>query len=66
MECSEKILKNRDSLDITFTKFKNDIAHIIDTKSIIINAEESDDDLTCCYKECCLKCFLNKLSCFLG
>ena len=33
METSEKILKHIDSLDITFTKFKSDVDHIIyDTK----------------------------------
>ena len=41
METSEKILKHRDSLDIRFTKFKNDIDHIIDdTKNIIIDVEK--------------------------
>ena len=30
----KKILKHWDSLDITFTKFKNDIDHIIDDSKI--------------------------------
>ena len=41
MESSEKLLKHRNSLDITFTKFKNDVDNIIDdTKHIIIDIEE--------------------------
>ena len=37
MEIEEKLLKHRDSLNITFGKFKNDIDHIIDdTKNIIM------------------------------
>ena len=50
---SEKILKHKDSLNITFGKFKNDLDHI-------------KDDIKHCYKKCCLKCFLNRLCCFLG
>ena len=49
METSEKILKHRDSLDITFGKFKNDIDYIIDdTKNIIIDIEEIEDDFKHC------------------
>ena len=67
MEFSEKIVKHRDSLDITFGKFKNDIDHIIDdTKNIIIDIEEIEDDFKHCYNKCCLKCFLNRICCFLG
>jgi len=64
MEISEKIVKHRDSLDITFGKFKNDIDHIIDdTKSIIYDFEEIEDDVKHCYNKFCLKCFLNRLCC---
>ena len=67
MESSEKLLKHRNSLDRTFTKFKTDIDHIIDdTKNIIIDVEELVYDIKHCYKKCCLKCFLNRLCCFLG
>jgi len=66
MEIEEKILRHRDSLNITFGKFKNDIDHIIDdTKNIIIDVEELEDDIKHCYKKCCIKCFLNKICCFL-
>ena len=66
METSEKIVTHRNSFDITFGKFKNDIDHIIDdTKNIIINIEEIEDDFKHCYKKC-LKCFLNRICCFLG
>ena len=38
METSEKIIRHKDSWNITFGKFKNDINHIIDdTKNIIID-----------------------------
>ena len=41
METSEKILRTRNLLDITFTKIKNNIDHLIDgTKNIIIDVEE--------------------------
>ena len=67
MENSEKILKHRDSLDITFGKCKNNIDHIIDdTKNIIYDIEEIEDDFKHCYNKCCLKCFLNRICCFLG
>ena len=67
MENSEKILKHRNLLDITFTKFKNDIDHIIDdTKNIIIDVEETGDDFKHSYKKCCLKYFPNRICCFLG
>ena len=66
MENSEKLLKHKESLDITFGKFKNDIDNIIDdTKSIIIDVEELEDDIKHCYKKYCIKCFLNKICCFL-
>ena len=46
MKTTEKLLKHRNSLDITFTKFKNDIDHIIDdTQHIIIDVEELADDI---------------------
>ena len=62
MDNSEKLLKHKESLNITFGKFKNDIENIIDdTKSIIIDVEELEDDIKHCYK----KCFLNKICCFL-
>ena len=61
METSEKIFKHRDSLEI------NNIDHIIDdTKHIIIDVEEIGDDFKHCYNKCCLKCFLNRICCFLG
>ena len=66
METSEKIVKHRDSLDITFGKFKNDIDHIIDdTKNIIVDVEELEYDIKHCYKKDCLKCFFNRQCCFL-
>ena len=66
MESSEKLLKHRNSLDITFTKFKSDIDNIIDdTKHIIIDTEEIEDDFKHCYKKCCLQCSLNRICCFL-
>ena len=66
MENSEKLLKHKNSLVITFGKFKNDIDNIIDnTKSMIIDVEELEDDIKHCYKKCCIKCFLNKICCFL-
>ena len=66
MENSEKLLKHKKPLDITFGKFKNDIDNIIDdTKSIIIDVEELEDDIKHCYKKCCIKCVLNKICCFL-
>ena len=67
METSEKILKYRNSLDTAFTKFKHDVDNIIDdTKHIIIDVEEIGDDFTHCYNKWCLKCFLNRICCFLG
>ena len=66
MEISEKLLKHRNSLDIRFTKFKNDVDNVTDdTKHIIIDIEEIEDDIKHCYKKCCLKCFLNRICCFL-
>ena len=66
MDNSEKLLKHKESLNITFGKFKNDIDNIIDdTKSIIIDVEELEDDIRHCYKKGCMKCFLNKICCFL-
>jgi len=66
MDNSEKLLKHKESLNITFGKFKNDIDNIIDdTKSIIIDVEELEDDIKHCYNKCCMKCFLNKICCFL-
>ena len=63
---SEKLLKHKESLNITFGKFKNDIDNIIDnTKSMIIDVEELEDDIKHCYKKCYMKCFLNKICCFL-
>ena len=51
METSEKLLKHRDSLELTFTKSKNDIDRIADdTKNIIIDVEELEDDFKHCYK----------------
>ena len=55
MESSEKLLKHRNSLDSTFTKFKMDVDNIIDdTKHIIIDIEEIEDDFKHCYNKCCL------------
>ena len=66
MESSEKLLKHRNSLDTTFTKFKNDVDNIIDdTKHIIIDIEEIENEFKHCYNKCCLKCFLNRICCFL-
>ena len=66
MESSEKLLRHKDSFDITFTKFKMDVDNIIDdTKHIIIDIEEIEDDIQHCYNKCCLKCFLNRICCFL-
>ena len=46
---SKNLVRNKDSLDIPFGKFKNDIDHIIDdTKSIIIDVEELEDDMKHC------------------
>ena len=67
MEIEENLLRQRDSLNITFGKFKNDIDHIIDdTKNIIYDIEEIEDDVKHCYKKCCLKCFLNRFCCCFG
>ena len=67
MVTSEKILKHRNLLEITFGKFKNDIDNFIDdTKHIIIDIEEIQDDFKHCYNKCCLTCFLNRICCFLG
>ena len=67
METSEKILKRKDSLEITFGNFKHHIDDLIDdTKSIIIDIEEIEDDIKHCYKKCCLNCFFYKICCFLG
>ena len=58
-------LKHKDSLDLTFSKFKHDVDNIIDdTKSIIVDIEEIEEDIQHCYKKYCLKCFLNKVCCF--
>ena len=66
METSEKILKHRNSLETAFIKFKNDVDNIIDdTKHIIIDVEEIGDDFKYCYNKWCLKCFLNRICCFL-
>ena len=65
METYEQILKHHNSLDTAFTKFKNDGDNIIHTKHIIIDIEEIEDDFKHCYN-CCLKCFLNRICCFLG
>ena len=62
METSEKLLKHRDSLEMTFGKFKKDVDNIIDdTKHIIIDVEEIGDDFKHCYKKCCLKCFIYRM-----
>ena len=62
MEFSEKIFRHRDSLEMTFGKFKNDVDNIIDdTKHIIIDVEEIEDDFKHCYKKCCYKCFFYRL-----
>ena len=57
MEIEENLLtkvRQRDSLNITFGKFKNDIDHITDdTKNIIIDVEELEEDFKHCYKRCC-------------
>ena len=53
MENSEKILKPRNSIDITFTKFKNDINYIKDDTKNIIDVEEIGDDFKHRYKKCC-------------
>ena len=67
METSEKILKHRNSLDTAFIKFKNDVDNIIDdTKHIIIDIEEIENDFKHCYNKCCLTCFLNRICCFFG
>ena len=66
MESSEKLLKHRNSLDSTFTKFKLDDDNIIDdTKHIIIDIEEIENDFEHCSNKCCLTCFLNRICCFL-
>ena len=66
MESSEKLLKHRNSLDSTFTKFKMDVDNIIDdTKHIIIDIEEIEDDIKHCYNKCCLKCFVYRICSFL-
>ena len=49
-----------------FGKFKHDVDNIIDdTKHIMIDGEEIDDDFKHCYEKCCLKCFLYRICCFL-
>ena len=65
METSEK-LRHTNSFNIMFGKFKNDVDNTIDdTKHIIIDIEEMEDDFKHGYKKCCLKCFLNRICCFL-
>ena len=56
------------SLDITFGKFQHDVDNIInDTKHTYwyMYVEELEDDVKPFYEKCCLKCFLNKICCFL-
>ena len=54
------------SLDITFGKFQHDVDNIInDTKHTIVDKEEIEDDIKHCSKRCCLKCFFNRICCFL-
>ena len=66
MKTSEK-LRHTNSLNIIFGKFKHDVDNIIDdTKHIVIDIEEIGDDFKHCYNKCCLKCFLNRICCFLG
>ena len=66
MEISEKLLKHRNSLDIRFTKFKNDVDNVTDdTKHIIIDIEEIEDDIKHCYKKCCFEMFLKQNMLFL-
>ena len=56
MENSEKLLKHKDSLNITFGKFKNNCNHIKDdTKNIITDVEELEDDIKHCYKKMLFK-----------
>ena len=58
MEISEKIVRHRDLLEMTFAKLKKDVDNIIDdTKHIIIDVEEIGDDFKYCFKKCC-KMFL--------
>ena len=64
---AKKLLKHRNSLETTFTKFKHDVDNIIDdTKHFVIDIEEIGDDFKHCYNKCCLTCFLNRICCFLG
>ena len=54
METSNKLFKHRDYLDITFGKFQYDADNIInDTKHLIIDIAEIEDDIKHCYKKCC-------------
>ena len=51
MKTSEKLLKYRDSLEMTFGKFKKDVDNIIDdTKHLIIDVEEIGGDFKHCKK----------------
>ena len=60
----EKILKHKDSLNITFNKFKHHVDNLIDdSKNIIIDMTEIEEDFKHCYKKYCLRCCLNKICC---
>ena len=60
----EKILKHKDSFDINFNKFKHNVDYLIDdSKNVIIDMTEIEEDLKHCYKKYCLRCCLNKICC---
>ena len=60
-------LRHKNSLKIIFKNFKHHVDNIIDdTRHIIIDVEEIEDDCKKCYNKFCLTCFLNRICCFLG
>ena len=67
LPAKKQLLKHRNSLETTFTKFKHDVDNIIDdTKHIVIDIEEIGDDFKHCYNKCCLNMFLKQNMLFFG
>ena len=60
-------LRHRNSLKLIFGNFKHHVDNMIDdTRHIIIDVEDIEDDFRKCYNKCCLTCFLKRICCFLG
>ena len=61
----EKEKRKRKSLNISFDKFKYDVDNLIDdSKNIIIDMTEIEEDIKHCYKKYCIRCCFDKLCCF--